>query len=63
MLPPYCWLDNYYEPIRGRNPGFLARHGHSDAARALVDEGEEEALLYEKYNAYYSYGVYIAMTL
>ncbi len=63
VLPRYCWLDNYYAPIRARNPAFLARHGHSGAARALVDEGEEETRLYERYSAYYSYGVYIAKKL
>jgi SAM-dependent methyltransferase len=58
-LPEYCWFDNYYRPLQQRFPGFLERHGHSDAARAIVDAEEREISLYERYKAFVSYGYYI----
>ncbi|MEE4249925.1 MAG: methyltransferase domain-containing protein [Alcanivoracaceae bacterium] len=60
VLPERCWLDNYYEPMRAGFSQFLARNGNSDEARAIVEEERKEIALYEKYKAYYSYGVYIA---
>lgn len=61
VLPEYCWLENYYRPLQSRFAEFLARHGHRAAAKAIVDAEQEEITLYEKYKAYYSYGVYIAV--
>jgi len=58
-LPECCWLDNYYRPMQQRFSGFLDRHGHSDAARAIVDAEEREISLYERYKAFISYGYYI----
>jgi SAM-dependent methyltransferase len=63
VLPEHCWLDNYYEPMRKRFDAFLSRHGNSEEARAVVEAERQEIELYEKYNAYYSYGVYIARKL
>lgn len=60
VLPEHCWLDNYYEPMRKNFDGFLSRNGNSEAARAIVDAERYEIELYEKYKAYFSYGVYIA---
>ena len=40
--------------------GFLKRNGNSEKAQAIVDAEKKEIALYEKYKAYYSYGVYIA---
>jgi SAM-dependent methyltransferase len=60
VLPEHCWRDNYYEPMRQSFPDYLARHGNSDGARAVVAAEQEEMRLYEAYSAYYSYGVYIA---
>lgn len=60
VLPEYCWLDNYYEPMRTSFKDFLSRHGESEEARAIVEAERREIELYEKYKAYYSYGVYIA---
>lgn len=62
-LPEYCWTDNYYEPIQASTQAFLARHGNSDQAREIVDIQHREIELYEKYKAYYSYGMYIARKL
>jgi SAM-dependent methyltransferase len=60
ILPEHCWLDNYYRPMQNRFQGFLDRNGNSDAARAIVEAENREIEIYEKYKAYYSYGVYIA---
>jgi SAM-dependent methyltransferase len=60
-LPEYCWLENYYEPMRSRFQDFMDRHGNSEEARALVEAERYEIELYERYKDYYSYGVYIAI--
>ena len=59
-LPPDCWLDHYYRPLQSRFAAFLARHDHSDAARAIIAGEEAEIALYEQYQAFFSYGFYIA---
>jgi SAM-dependent methyltransferase len=59
-LPEGCWLDGYYRPLRARFPAFLARHGHSDAAKAVVAAEEAEIALYERHREHVSYGFYIA---
>lgn len=59
-LPEHCWLDNYYEPMRKSFDAFLSRHGDSKEARAIIEAERREIELYEKYKAYFSYGVYIA---
>ncbi|MGJ3262776.1 MAG: class I SAM-dependent methyltransferase [Salinarimonas sp.] len=59
-LPERCWRENYYEPMRRRVPGFLARHGDAPAARAIVAAEEQEVALYERYRAFFGYGYYVA---
>jgi hypothetical protein len=59
-LPPACWLDNYYEPLEQRLDAFLARHGHSAEAAAVVAAERVELDLYRQYQAYVGYGVYVA---
>jgi SAM-dependent methyltransferase len=59
-LPQRCWLDNYYRPMQQRFPDFLSRHEDSEAARAIVLAEEQEISLYERNEAYVSYGFYIA---
>lgn len=63
VLPTHCWLENYYLPIQSRFGEFLERHGQSDQAKAVVEAEKYEIALYEKFNAYYSYGVYVAKKL
>ncbi len=63
VLPEHCWLDNYYRPMQDSFKDFLERNGNSAEARAIVEAEVREIDLYEKYNAYYSYGVYIARKL
>ena len=60
VLPEHGWLDNYYRPMQNSFAEFLARNGRRAAAQAIVDAEQQEIALYEKYKAYYSYGVYIA---
>jgi len=60
VLPEHCWLDAYYRPMQQRFAAFLARHGSSDAAKALVAAETLEIDLYERYRAFVGYGYYIA---
>ncbi len=60
VLPEYCWLHNYYVPMRTSFNSFLSRHGDSEVARAIVEAERHEIEFYEKYSAHYGYGVYIA---
>jgi SAM-dependent methyltransferase len=60
VLPEYCWIDNYYAPMQASFNAFLSRHGNSEAAQRVVEAERREIELYERYKAYYSYGVYIA---
>ncbi|AEF56207.1 class I SAM-dependent methyltransferase [Marinomonas posidonica] len=59
-LPEHCWLDHYYDPMRKSFDAFLSRNGDSAEAQAIVEAERHEMALYEKYKAYFSYGVYIA---
>ena len=59
-LSESCWLDEYYGPMRRSFPAFLARHGGSDAAKALVAAEAMEIALYERYRAFVGYGYYVA---
>lgn len=60
VLPTHCWLENYYRPMQSRFGEFLERHGQSDQAKAIVEAEKNEIARYEKYSAFYSYGVYVA---
>lgn len=60
VLPRRCWLDHYYRPLQARFNDFLSRHGHSEAARAIVSAEEHEIRLYEAHSAHFSYGMYVA---
>lgn len=59
-LPIHCWLDNYYRPMQDRFDAFLSRHGHSEAAKAIVSAEKNEIALFEKYAPFVGYGYYIA---
>lgn len=59
-LPERCWLDNYYRPMQARFADFLARHGNSEAAEAVVAAEQAEIALYEQNADFVSYGFYIA---
>jgi len=59
-LPASCWIDNYYRPIQNGFDAFLERNGGSEQTREIIEHEKVEIALYEKYQDYYSYGVYIA---
>jgi SAM-dependent methyltransferase len=63
VLDEACWLDAYYRPMQQRFAAFLARHGSSDAARAVVAAEASEIALYERHRAFVSYGYYVARRL
>jgi ubiquinone/menaquinone biosynthesis C-methylase UbiE len=54
------WTEQYYAPLSAGFDDFLARHGGSDVASAIVKTEQQEMELYQKYKAYYGYGCYIA---
>ncbi len=60
VLPTSCWLENYYRPIQNSFDAFLDRHGRSALAKEIIECEKAEIALYEKFQDYYSYGVYIA---
>ncbi len=60
VLPEHCWLDQYYRPMQARFGNFLNRNQNSEEARAIVAAEQREIDLYERYQDYISYGVYIA---
>jgi len=60
VLAENCWLDNYYRPMQQRFAGFLARHGRTDAAEAIVAAEKKEISLYKRHKAFFGYGYYIA---
>lgn len=60
VLPEPCWLDAYYRPMQAQFPAFLARHGSSDAAKAVVAAEALEIDLYERFRAFVGYGYYVA---
>jgi hypothetical protein len=48
------------EPLPKRFHSFLARHSHSDEAKAIVKVEKHEIDFYEKYGASYGYGFQVA---
>lgn len=63
VLPEDCWLKEYYGPMQDRFDDFLARNANSETAKAVVAAEQKEIELYNRYNDYYSYGVYISKKL
>ena len=60
ILPQESWLRTYYEPLERHFDSFLERHHHSQAAGKVVEAYRQEIALYTRYQAYYSYGFYVA---
>ena len=60
ILAPNCWLQNFYDPLSARFEDFLSESKHSDAARKIVEQHEDEILMYRTFQDYFSYGVYVA---
>jgi len=59
-LDTRSWLDHYYKPLEGNFETFLDRHKHAANAQSIVEDQKAEITLYQKYQAYYNYGFYIA---
>jgi ubiquinone/menaquinone biosynthesis C-methylase UbiE len=60
-LPTTCWFENYYIPMKPRFEAFVLRHSAArEHAAQIVEAEKREIELYEKYQAYLSYGFYIA---
>jgi hypothetical protein len=59
-LPSGCWVDNYYRPIRKGLDAFLDRNGKSAMAKEIVEGEKAEMALYDQFQDYYSYGMYMA---
>lgn len=60
VLPPTCWIDNYYRPTEARIHDFLQRHAGQPEADELVEMERQEAAMYERCQSIYSYGFYVA---
>lgn len=60
VLPPECWWRNYLDPLRAGFPAFLERHGHAEAARAIVTAEDAEMDVQRAGEACSGYVFYIA---
>lgn len=60
VLPPECWWRNYLDPLRAGFPAFFERHGHAEAARAIVTAEEAEMDIQRAGEACSGYVFYIA---
>lgn len=60
VLPATNWINNDYEPTEKRIPAFLERHAHEPEAREIVEMERHEFALYRQYQAWFSYGFYVA---
>jgi len=63
FLPPRCWTDNYYAPLHAGFEPFLERHGHSEAAKRIVDTEQAEIELFRQHGRWYGYAFYVARRL
>lgn len=59
VLPPHCWLDNYYDPMPPQMEAFLADHGGSLAARGFMQRLQGEIEHYKQNGCYYGYVFFI----
>lgn len=59
ILPEECWRENFYIPQVPIQESFLMKYPDNDNARELVQNMQHEAILYEKYSAYYGYVFFI----
>lgn len=60
FVPPRCWEEHYYAPLRDGFQAFLDRHGRSREALALVETEKAEMRLYHAMGKWYGYAFYIA---
>lgn len=55
ILPPTCWTDAYYAPVKARIPAFLERHHHHPDAVRVIEAETFEMEMFSTFGAYYSY--------
>lgn len=60
VLPPSCWIENYYQPTEARIGDFLQRHTGQPEAKELIEMERQEAVMYRRCQSVYSYGFYVA---
>lgn len=63
ILPENCWLEHFYALQSKIQEPFLQKHAGNRAAENFVASERYEALLYQKYKAYYGYAFFIARKL
>lgn len=59
-LDQESWINNYYDPIKERFESFLKTHDHSEMAKKIVTEYQNEIDQYLDNKQYYSYGFFVA---
>lgn len=63
ILPSECWTKNFFELQVPLHEAFLQKHAGNVAAENLVEEMRKEAVMYEKYGAYYGYVFFIGQKI
>ncbi len=63
ILPENCWTEHYHAPQVPVQEAFLKEHAGNTTAEELIAFQQHEALLYNKYKAYYGYVFYVGMKL
>ncbi len=63
ILPDYCWTENFFRPQIPIQEDFLLKHAGNAMAEELVANLRHEAVLYEKYSAFYGYVFFIGKKL
>ena len=63
ILPDECWTTHFFAPQEAAQERFLEKHPGNKAAEELVANMRHEAVLFDKYHAYYGYVFYIGRKL
>ncbi len=59
VLPENCWTEHFYAPQVFAQEKFLKKYADNKTAEDLVANQRHEAMLYNKYKAFYGYVFYI----
>jgi len=59
VLPENCWTEHFYAPQVLAQEKFLKKYAGNKTAEDLVANERHEAMLYNKYKAFYGYVFYI----
>jgi ubiquinone/menaquinone biosynthesis C-methylase UbiE len=63
ILPDECWTTHFFAPQVAAQERFLEKHRGNKTAEDLVANMRREAVLFDKYHAYYGYVFYIGRKL